>query len=57
VITAATLHAGQLASADKLAQASSAVPKKTIRSGGMGIRQREKSATQNEIIPSRRLRV
>src|SRR6185437_1478329 len=50
------LPEGQFISADRLARASSAVPKKTIRSGGMSIRQKEKSAAQKEIISTRRSR-
>jgi hypothetical protein len=57
VTTAVMLHEGWWINADRLALASSAVPKKTIRSGGMSIRQKEKSAAQKEIISTRRRRV
>ena len=46
--TAATSTAGVCASADKLGQASSAVPKKMIRSGDMNNRQKEKGEAQKK---------
>src|SRR5437867_335266 len=48
VTTAATSKAGDPASADKLGQASSAVPKKRIRSGAMPGSQGEKSLRQKK---------
>ena len=50
VTTAATSKAGDPVNADKLGQASSAVPKKRIRSGDMPASQKEKSPRQKEKV-------